>query len=212
MFWASLAFWKRRVEKPLWLFLACMGAPLFTATGSIACHSRVQPNWPSPRSCRVLPGRSLLAERPRMAKAVLVAGLALGLPVVALLHDTSLLNNLVARLPGDVDIAHRTDGWRETAQAVEQERNISTPTPRHRRDYGATGLYSLYSPAARAAVALGETLVYASGAKKPATSSISGTNTITAISPGRKRQSTLTTLRRTNSNPAGSGSGCITSQ
>jgi membrane-associated phospholipid phosphatase len=44
--WASVAFWKRRVEKPLWLFLACMGSPLFYGYWLYSLHSRVQANWP----------------------------------------------------------------------------------------------------------------------------------------------------------------------
>jgi len=129
---------------------------------------------------------------------VLVAGLALGLPVVALLHDTSLLNNLVARLPGDVDIAHRTDGWRETAQAVEQERqHFDTNAFVIADDYGATGLYSLYSPAARAAVGSAKPLVYCfRGEKSRQPVLFLGTNTITANIAGAKTPSTLTTLRR----------------
>ncbi|HTL72315.1 MAG TPA: glycosyltransferase family 39 protein [bacterium] len=162
MIWASFAFWKRRAEKPLWLFLACMGAPLFYGYWLYSFHSRVQANWP----IAAVPPLFCLAalywqERPVAAKRLLIIGLVIGLPVVALLHDTGLTKVLVAKLPGDVDIAHRTDGWRETAQVVELERQkFDTNAFIIADDYGATGLYSIYSPAARAAVGSPEPLVY----------------------------------------------------
>jgi hypothetical protein len=169
MIWASLAFWKRRAEKPLWLFLACMGMPLFFGYWFYSLHSRVQLNWP----IAAIPALFCLAalywsERPKIGKAILVTGLVIGLPVVALLHDTSLTKVLVAKLPGDADIAHRTRGWRETAQVVEQERRqFDTNAFVIADDYGAAGLYSIYSPAARKAVGSPEPLVYSFLSDKP---------------------------------------------
>jgi membrane-associated phospholipid phosphatase len=162
MIWASFAFWKRRVEKPLWFFLACMGAPLFYGYWLYSLHSRVQANWP----VAAVPPLFCLAalfwqERPVAAKRLLIAGLLIGLPVIALFHDTSLTKLIIARLPGDVDIAHRSDGWRETAQAVELERRqFDLNAFIIADDYGATGLYSFYLPAARVAVGSPHPLVY----------------------------------------------------
>jgi hypothetical protein len=122
----------------------------------------VQANWP----IAAIPPMICLAalywqERPVAAKRLLIAGMVIGLPVVALLHDTSLTKVIIAKLPGDVDIAHRSDGWRETAQVVEQERQkFGTNAFIIADDYGATGLYSIYSPAARAAVGSPEPLIY----------------------------------------------------
>ncbi len=162
MLWASIAFWKRRVEKPLWLFLACMGAPLFYGYWLYSLHSRVQLNWPIAAAPPLFCLAALYWQtRPVAAKRLLIGGLLIGLPVVALLHDTSLTKFLIAKLPGDVDIAHRSRGWRETAQVVEQERrNFDTKAFVIADDYGAAGLYSIYSPAARTAVGSPTPLVY----------------------------------------------------
>lgn len=162
MLWASFTFWKRRAEKPLWLFLACMGAPLFYGYWLYSFHSRVQANWPVAAAPPLFCLAALYwQERPLAAKRLLVTGLIIGLPFVALLHNTSLTKFLIAPLPGDVDIAHRTDGWRETAQVVEQERKkIGTNAFVIADDYGATGLYSFYSSDARKAVGSPMPLVY----------------------------------------------------
>jgi hypothetical protein len=122
----------------------------------------VQANWP----VAAVPPLFCLAalfwqERPVAAKRLLIAGLLIGLPVIALFHDTSLTKLIIARLPGDVDIAHRSDGWRETAQAVELERRqFDLNAFIIADDYGATGLYSFYLPAARVAVGSPHPLVY----------------------------------------------------
>ena len=162
MIWASLAFWKRRAEKPLWLFLACMSAPLFYGYWLYSLHSRVQANWP----IASIPPLFCLAalywhERPVAAKRLLISGLLIGLPVVALLHDTSLTKVFASKLPGDVDVSHRMRGWNETAKLVEVEREkLGTNAFIIADDYGATGLYSFYSPVARKAVGSPEPLVY----------------------------------------------------
>ena len=168
--WASVAFWKRRAEKPLWLFLACMGAPLFYGYWLYSLHSRVQPNWPAaaipPLFCL---GALFWHERARAAKIILLAGLLVGIPAVAVMHSTSLTKVFFgAKLPGDVDPAHRSRGWRETALAVEAERQQFDPNAFILADdYGTTGLYSFYSPAARAAVGSPAPLVYCNLDGKP---------------------------------------------
>lgn len=162
MVWASFAFWKRRAEKPLWLFLACMGAPLFYGYWLYSFHSRVQPNWP----VAAIPALFCLAalfwsERPRAAKIIFTTGLIIGLPFVVLMHDTSLTRVFASRLPGEADIAHRTDGWRETAQVIEQQRRLfDTNAFVIADDYGAAGLYTFYTPAARKAAGSSSPLIY----------------------------------------------------
>ncbi len=163
MLWASFAFWKRRVEKPVQLFFACMGVPLFYGYWLYSLHSRVQPNWPA----AAIPPLFCLAilywhECQRVAKMLLTAGLIVGIPAVALLHSTSLTKAFLGeKLPGDVDIAHRSYGWRETARTIETERkNFGTNSFILADDYQATGLYTFYSPAARAAVSTSTPLVY----------------------------------------------------
>jgi len=167
--WAGFAFWKRRAEKPLWLFLFCLGAPLFYGYWLYSLHSRVQPNWPV---AAVPPMFCLMAlywhERPRVAKHLFIAGLIVGAPIVALLHSTSLTKLLVARLPGDIDIAHRSYGWRETALAIESERvKFDTNSFIIADGYQTAGLYTFYLPAARAAINAPNPLVYAPSEDKP---------------------------------------------
>jgi hypothetical protein len=116
-------------------------------------HSRVQSNWP----VAAIPPLFCLAvlywhERPRAAKIIFVAGLVFGLPIIALMHDSSLTKLVAARLPGDADPAHRARGWRETAQLVELERQkFDTNAFIIADDYGAAGLYTFYLPIARTA-------------------------------------------------------------
>jgi 4-amino-4-deoxy-L-arabinose transferase-like glycosyltransferase/membrane-associated phospholipid phosphatase len=43
--WAMIGFWKLRRERPLWLYLFCMGAPVFLGYWLFSFHSRVLPNW-----------------------------------------------------------------------------------------------------------------------------------------------------------------------
>ena len=168
--WAGFAFWKRRAEKPLWLYFACMGAPLFYGCWLWSLHSRVQPNHPA----AAIPPMFCLAalywhERSRAAKRILIAGILLGIPMVALLHSTSLTKIFLgAKLPGDVDIAHRSRGWSETALAVEQaRREFDTNSFIIADGYGTTGLYSFYSPPARDAVSSSQPLVYCLRSGKP---------------------------------------------
>jgi len=74
----------------------------------------------------------------------------------------------VARLPGDVDIAHRSAGWRETAQAVENERvKFDTNSFIIADGYQNTGLFTFYSAAARAAIHQPNPLVYCVASDHP---------------------------------------------
>jgi membrane-associated phospholipid phosphatase len=168
--WAGFGAWKHRAEKPLWFYFFCLGAPLFYGYWLYSLHSRVQPNWPV---AAVPPMFCLMAlywhERPREAARLFVAGLMVGIPIVALLHSSSLTRLLVARLPGDVDIAHRTYGWRETALVVESERAKFDPSSFIIADgYQDPGLFTFYSPAARAAISQPNPLVYPLDSDKPA--------------------------------------------
>ena len=43
--WAMICFWKSRRERPLWLYLFCMGAPVFLGYWLWSFHSHILPNW-----------------------------------------------------------------------------------------------------------------------------------------------------------------------
>jgi membrane-associated phospholipid phosphatase len=177
--WAVAGAWKQRREKPLWLFLLCMGAPLFFGYWLLSFHSRVQPNWIAaavpPMFCLMA---AYWAERwaeagPRVRPRVigwLVAGLVIGVGASVFMYSSDLVGKLAGRkLPGDVDPSHRTRGWRETALAVEAERlRFDTNAFILADHYGTAGLYSFYSPPARAAAESPQPpLVYCLDSDKP---------------------------------------------
>jgi len=165
--WAALAFWKMRKEKPLWLFLFCMSAPVLLGHLIYSFHSRILPNWIAPA---VPPLFCLMAlywhERPRAAKPLLVIGLVIGIFISAFMYDTDLLGKIIAKLPGDVDPSHRVGrGYPEAAALIENEREKFDANSFIIADrYGTTGLYTFYSPPARAAAIAHQPLVYCEGA------------------------------------------------
>ena len=160
---AAVAAWKRRAEKPLWFFLFCMSAPVFLGHWLYSFHSRVQLNWIAatvpPLFCLTV---AVWNEKKIRVRAWLGAAMLLGLVAAIFMHDTRLIGRLTGHpLPGDADPAHRTAGWRETAQLVETERTRFDPHAFIIADhYGTTGLYSFYSATARAAAATATPLVY----------------------------------------------------
>ncbi len=168
--WAMCGAWKRRAEKPLWFFLLCMSAPLFFGYWLFSFHSRVLPNWIAaavpPMFCLTVAfwNESKLRMKPWLAIAML-----LGLVASVFMHDTRLLGRVVGNpLPGDADPAHRSAGWRETAQLVETERVNFDPNAFIIADhYSTTGLYSFYSEPARIAATSTKPLVYCLDSEVP---------------------------------------------
>ncbi len=167
--WAAFAFWKRRREKPLMLFLFCMGGPLFFGYWLYSLHSRIQPNWIAPAVPPLLCLAALFwAERPKNLKPWLTVGMILGLLVSVIMYDSDLLGKFIGKLPGDKDPSHRLRGGREAALLVENERVKFDPDAFIIADhYGSTGLFSFYSPAARAAANSSTPLVYSVDSDKP---------------------------------------------
>ena len=168
--WAIIASWKRRAEKPFWFFLNCMGTPLYFGYSLYAFHSRVQPNW---IAAAVPPMFCLMAaywsESKRNIKPLAAAGTVLGIAASSFVYSSDLIGRLAGnKLPGDVDPTHRVRGWRETALAVEAERvKFDTNAFVLADHYGTTGLYSFYSPPARAAAISMPPLVYCLDSKTP---------------------------------------------
>jgi hypothetical protein len=162
MLWAMAAFWKRRQENPLELYLFCMGGLVFLGHLAWSLHSRILPNWTAPA---VVPMGCLMViywdrrwrNGVRAAKSWLVSGLILGLIVVALVHDTGLIGKIVGHpLPGDVDPLRRVRGYQESAACVERAREKlrleGKPAFIICGHYGITGLFTFYLPEARAAL------------------------------------------------------------
>ncbi len=166
---AMWAAWQRRREKPLWLFLLCLSAPVLLGHWLFAFHSRVQPNWIAaavpPLLCLMVVVGS---ESRHHWKPWLAAAMLTGIIASAFMHDSDLLKHVAAKLPGDKDPSHRVRGWRETAQLVEAERiQWDTNAFIIADHYGTTGLYSFYSPTARQAVQTHTPLVYCIDTDKP---------------------------------------------
>jgi membrane-associated phospholipid phosphatase len=169
--WALFAAWKRRKEKPLWLFLFCMSAPVFLGYWLFSFHSRVLPNWIAavvpPLFCLMI---AFWSESKLRVKPWLAAGLLVGIVGSVFMHDIDLIGRIIGnKIPGDKDLSHRVRGWRETALLVETERaKLGTNAFIIADHYGTTGLYSFYSLPARAAAQTTNPLVYCIDADAPA--------------------------------------------
>lgn len=205
--WAMLAFWKRRRENPLALYLFCMSWTVFLGHLAYSLYSRVQPNWIAPA---VLPMFCLMGiywearwrEGSRAIKGWLVGGLAFGLAVVILLHDTDVIGLIAGHpLPGDMDPLRRVRGYKATAEYVERARlnllHEGKPVFVICDHYGIAGLISFYLPVARVAVR-GDPLVYCLASERPSnqldfwpeyryTERRKGQNAIYASEPGTAR-------------------------
>jgi membrane-associated phospholipid phosphatase len=167
--WAALAFWRQGRRDPFQLFLFSMGGPLFFGCFALSWHSHVQPNWIAPS---VVPLFCLMAvywskRWPRNAavlRPVLAGGLALGLVLVVVLHDSNLVNKLAHRkLPPKYDLSHRAHGWKELARVAGQARQElaaeGPPAFIIAEHYGFTSQLSFYLPEAKRQVKA-EPLVY----------------------------------------------------
>jgi 4-amino-4-deoxy-L-arabinose transferase-like glycosyltransferase len=176
MVWAMVAFWKRRQENPLALYLFCLGGLVFLGHLVWSLHSRILPNWTAPA---VVPMCCLMViywdkrwrDGARAVKGVLICGLVLGLTAVALLHGPGLIGKIIGRpLPGDADPLRRVRGYKESAAYVEQAREklLSEGKPAFIicGHYGITGLFTFYLPEARTALRT-QPLVYSITSAQP---------------------------------------------
>ena len=164
---AMLGFWKFRRERPLWLYLFCMGAPVFLAHLLWSLHSRILPNW---IAVSILPMFCLMVvywnERRRVAKPFFVAGVALGIFAIAMMYQSNLIGKIAGQpLPGEKDPTRRVRGWSVEATLVENAREKlaaeGKPAFIIAGHYGITGLYSFYIPQARFALKSGPLVYYA---------------------------------------------------
>ncbi len=160
--WAAIAFWPKRREHPLLLYLFCMGAPEFLFYFAFTLHSRVYLNWIAPA---IIPFLCLAVvyweERwragARTIQCWLAAGLVVGAFMVVLMHDSSIPPRLIGReLPPNLDLWQRVEGWEETAQSVEAARQKlaaeGKPAFIIGAHYSITGELSFYLPEARASI------------------------------------------------------------
>jgi len=159
LLWAVVAVWRRRRDHALLMFFLAMGAPLFLGYWLYSLRARVHPNWIVPA---VIPLFCLLVvygdlrwrAGVRGVKRWLTLGLALGLPLVVVLHDTNLVDKLTGHyLPASLDPLRRVRGWSETGRVVESTRQQlaqeGKPVFVIGKHYGITGLLSFYLPGSR---------------------------------------------------------------
>jgi len=123
--WASVALWRRGRNDPRLVYFFSMGAPLFLIGLLYGFHSRILPNWIAPA---VPPLLCLLAGYAdplwrlgvKPTRAGLIAGLAIGLPMVIIGHDTRLVDRMIHHpLPISRDVLRGSRGWKEAARLVE---------------------------------------------------------------------------------------------
>ncbi|HKQ36708.1 MAG TPA: glycosyltransferase family 39 protein [Verrucomicrobiae bacterium] len=149
--------WKSHRNEPIFLFLFSMGAPLFLGYWIYTLHSRVLPNWIAPAVVPLFCLMALYWQGRRFASC-LTAGLALGIPVVVLLHDTDMLKRLTGEyLPARLDPLRRVRAWSTMAKEVNVARKEfaaaeGKPAFVIGAHYGIVGEMSFYIPAAKKAI------------------------------------------------------------
>jgi 4-amino-4-deoxy-L-arabinose transferase-like glycosyltransferase/membrane-associated phospholipid phosphatase len=174
--WAMLGFWKFRRERPLWLYLFCMGAPVFLGHLLWSLHSRILPNW---IAVSILPMFCLMVvywiekfnSGWRFVKPVFIGGVALGIFAIAVMYQSNLIGKIAGQpLPGEKDPSRRVQAWNVEAALVENAREKlaaeGKPAFIIAGHYGITGLYSFYIPQAQHALKSGP-LVYSADSDEP---------------------------------------------
>ena len=175
--WAMAAFWKHRRENPLWLYLFCMGAPVFLGHWVYSLHSRILPNWIAtavvPMFCLMVAyWNARWQEAARFARGWLAGGVIGGLVAVGLAHESNVVGRIVGRpIPAEMDWLRRVRAWKETTATVEAARQKlmgeGKPVFVIADHYGMAGLFSFYMAEAKAAVGGPKPVVYAQTSDKP---------------------------------------------
>ena len=107
----------------------------------------------------------------RLVRGWFLGGLALGLPLVVVLHDTNLVTKISGQtLPPKSDPLVRVRGWSELARVVEAERQKimsaeGQPVFLIGAHYGLTSLLSFYVPEAKRGVPDAPLVFYQSSEK-----------------------------------------------
>ena len=168
--WACVQVWRKRQAHPFWLYLFLMGVPVFVGHWLFSFKERVLPNWVA---TSVVPLFALLVAygdaRWRAGvgavKRWLIAGLALGLPVVVLMHESNWIAKIIGRpLPPRADPLRRVRNWdafaRIVGEARDQLEREGKPAFVIGDHYGITSLVTFYLPAAKQAAVAGRPFVF----------------------------------------------------
>ena len=175
--WAAITWWRRRRENPLLTYFVCMGAPVFLGYLLWSFHSRVLPNWIAPSVIPLLAVMTIYwydrwRDGGRKVTLWLKIGVGLGLVVVVLLHDSSLIKRIAgAPLPPNLDESRRLQGWKVTAETVDRARQQllkeGKPVFIIGSHYGISGQMAFNLPEARVVVATDLPLVYCLTSDRP---------------------------------------------
>ena len=140
-------------------FCLAMGLPVFLFYLGYTVRARVQPNWVATSILPLLTFGLLWWEHrdrsgDRSGRRWLKVGLAFGLPVCVLLHETNLLTKATGlSLPAHIDPIHRVRGFRDAALAVDARRRELLAEGRRvivvADHYGWAGILNFYMPSAR---------------------------------------------------------------
>lgn len=160
--WASVISWKHRKSNPVLFYLFLMGVPLFLGFALYSFRARVYPNWVAPAVvplfCMLFAcGHYRWQASGRLLRKGLIVGLAIGIPLVVILHKSEFVGKVAGRhLPPEADPLRRVRAWRETAAVVADARKKleaeGKPVFVIGDHYGITSLLTFYTPDAKAAL------------------------------------------------------------
>lgn len=165
-------------QRPILLYLWCFGGPLFLFYCAYTLRARVQPNWIAASVLPLLLFATVFWHRraingDRTGLRYLRVGLALGLPIMAFLHETHLSQRIIGQpLPAKWEPLKRVRGYRDLARQVGEQRALlektsSQPTFIIADHYGRTGLISFYLPEARDTIGTDHPLVVVRSSDAP---------------------------------------------
>jgi membrane-associated phospholipid phosphatase/4-amino-4-deoxy-L-arabinose transferase-like glycosyltransferase len=158
--------WKRRAAEPesaqVRLYLFCHGGIVLGFYLLYTLKTRVHPNWIATGLLPLLlftffVGHDRWQAGALWPRRMLVTGIALGLPLIVLLHDTNLVGKLTQRgLPSELDPLMRVRGYDAAANLVAEQRDRLAAEGRPvfviTDHYGLCGLLTFYWPEARTRV------------------------------------------------------------
>ena len=130
-----IGFWKFRRERPLWLYLFCMGAPVFLGYLLWSFHSRILPNW---IAVSILPMFCLMvAYWSEKFRAGWRVGVKTGFHAPAWrwafspspsMYQSNLIGKIAGQpLPGEKDPSRRVRGWSVEARSSKMRAKNSPP-------------------------------------------------------------------------------------
>lgn len=158
--WAAVAFWRQKPRDERLVYLFCMGAPELISYTLLSIHSRVLPNWIVPSVVPLFACAAIYWDKKwragfKPARIALMAGLFIGALVVVLMHHPNIVTKVThLQVPPRFNPLRRVQGWKETAQMVDEARKhlLSEGKPVFiiGDHYGITSQFTFYIPEAKA--------------------------------------------------------------